>query len=98
MRRVILAGLALVAAVTVFEIPTANAQVSNGRNPWCLRDGAMGQGNWDCSYQTLQQCRLTSNYDSDGFCTQNPNYRGGREGTNRQDNSGTWGWGGASRR
>ena len=33
MRRIILAGLALVAAATVFDIPTADAQVSSGRNP-----------------------------------------------------------------
>ena len=57
MRRIILAGLALVAAATVFDIPAADAQVSSGRNPYCIRDGVGGPGSWDCSYHNLAQCR-----------------------------------------
>jgi hypothetical protein len=78
--RKILLGIA--GAIAVLAVDGAGgdaqvqAQVSTSRNPWCLRDGPMGRGSWDCSYQTLQQCRISSNNDSDGFCTRNPNYRG----------------------
>ena len=98
MRRSMLAGLALMAAMTAFEIPTAEAQVSSGRNPWCIRDGAMGQGSWDCSYHNRGQCEF-SRQGAGGFCTPNPNYRGGRQSRDRRYDSnpwgGTWGWGGA---
>ena len=60
MRRIILAGLALVAAATVFDIPAADAQVSSGRNPWCIRDGVGGPGSWDCSYHNLAQCMASA--------------------------------------
>ncbi len=99
MRRVILAGLALAAAAAVFDIPAAEAQVSSGRNPWCLRDGVGGRGNWDCSYHNRAQCEATAS-GAGGSCTTNPNYRGGRQSTNpRRDSSwqggpsGTWGGG-----
>jgi hypothetical protein len=95
MRRIVLAGLALVAAVTVFEIPTAEAQVSSSRNPWCIRDGNAGGGSWDCSYYNQAQC-LASASGAGGWCTQNPNYGGGRQSRNprRGNQEGTWGWGG----
>ncbi len=76
MRRIILAGLALVAAATVFEAPRAYAQVSTSRNPWCIRDGVAGSGSWDCSYYNRGQCE-ESRLGAGGFCTENPNYRGG---------------------
>ena len=98
MRQFILAGLVLVSAVTVFEVPTADAQVSSGRNPWCLRDGpGGGRGSWDCSYQTFQQCEASA-FGAGGSCTQNPNYRGRQSNNPRRGNpepqGGTWGWGG----
>ena len=55
MKRILLAGIALAVTVTV-QIPTADAQVSNGRNPWCLRDGPLGRGTWDCTYHNYKQC------------------------------------------
>jgi hypothetical protein len=100
MRRIMLAGLALVAAVTVFEIPAAEAQVSSSRNPWCIRDGIGGRGNWDCSYHNQAQC-LASASGAGGWCTTNPNYAGGRQSKNpRRSNQdgGTWGWGGSGGR
>lgn len=100
MRRIILGGLALVAAVTVFEVLTAEAQVSSGRNPWCIRDGVQGRGSWDCSYHNRAQCEFSAR-GAGGFCTINPNYRGGRQSNNpRRDNwdGGTWGWGGGAGR
>ena len=78
MRRIVLAGLALVAAVTIFEIPAAEAQFSNSRNPWCIRDGVGGRGNWDCSYHNQAQC-LASASGAGGWCTTNPNYAGPRQ-------------------
>ena len=74
----ILAGLALAVTVTV-QVPTADAQVSSGRNPWCLRDGPLGRGTWDCTYHNYKQCYDSSVYGTDGSCEQNPNYRGGRQ-------------------
>lgn len=98
MPRLILAGFALVAAITVFEIPSAQAQVSSGRNPWCLRDGALGSGSWDCTYYTFEQCRFSAE-GAGGSCSRNPEYRGGRQSNNPRrggpwDGGGTWGYGG----
>lgn len=95
MRRIALVSLALLATVGTFEIPTAQAQVSSGRNPWCLRDGpAGGYGSWDCSYQTFQQCEATR-FGAGGSCSQNPNYRGRQTRGPRQErgDGGTWGRG-----
>jgi hypothetical protein len=74
--RAIFAGFVGLVALFALDMQSAHAQFSSSRNPWCLRDGPLGRGTWDCSYQTLQQCRLSSNNDSDGVCTRNPNYRG----------------------
>ena len=100
MKRTILAGLVLAMAATVVQTPSAEAQVSSGRNPWCLRDGPMGRGSWDCTYHNFQQCNFSSVYGSDGSCVPNPNYRGGRQGRGtrqQQQQEGTWGWGGGDR-
>jgi hypothetical protein len=98
MQRTILAGLALMAATTLLQVPSAEAQVSNGRNPWCLRDGPLGRGTWDCTYHNYQQCWDSSVYGSDGSCEPNPNYRGPRQNRNtRGPQEGTWGWGGGRR-
>ena len=76
MLRFILAGLALVFAASTFDVPSADAQVSSPRNPWCLRDGPeAGPGSWDCSYQTFQQCEATR-FGAGGSCGANPNYTG----------------------
>lgn len=92
-----LAGLALAVTATV-QIPTADAQVSSGRNPWCLRDGPLGRGTWDCTYHNYKQCYESSVYGTDGSCEQNPNYRGSQNKNSRQQPGGppqgTWGWGG----
>jgi uncharacterized protein DUF3551 len=105
MRRIVLAGLALVAALAIVEVPGANAQVSNGRNPWCIRDGALGSGSWDCTYYTFEQCRFSAQ-GAGGTCSPNPEYRGGpRRGfdpyTGRYDGFtgypgyNSWGYGGS---
>ena len=95
MKRTILAALALTAAATLFDVPSVEAHVSGSRNPWCLRDGPLGRGTWDCTYHNFQQCYSSSSYGSDGSCVQNPNYRGPRQNSNsRREQEGTWGWGG----
>ena len=94
MKRIALMGFALTIAVTAL-MPVAEAQVSSGRNPWCIRDGSLGRGSWDCTYHNFNQCQFTAN-GSGGTCVQNPNYRGPQT-RNRRDNNrndGTWGWGG----
>src|SRR5262245_26686101 len=74
MRRLVLASLALVAAVTVFEVPSAQAQITIARNPWCLFDGPAGSVlSGDCTYQTFQQCEATR-WGAGGICGINPNY------------------------
>src|SRR5262245_46791822 len=95
MRRATLAGLTMVAAV-MFGTSIADAQVSTSKNPWCIVDGAMGAGSWDCSYYNLKQCQASAS-GAGGSCSRNPNYRGGRQ-TNQRNQQpyqgGTWGWGG----
>lgn len=97
MSRIVLAGLALVTAATVFDISAVQAQVSSGRNPWCIRDGSLGRGTWDCTYHNRAQCEQSA-LGAGGFCTTNPNYQGGRPGSKgpRRDgfDGGNWGWGG----
>lgn len=96
MRRTILAGLTLAVAATVFDVPSAEAQVSTSRNPWCIRDGEQGRGTWDCSYHNRAQCEASA-LGVGGWCTNNPNYRGGRQSKSPRRDSwggGTWGWGG----
>jgi hypothetical protein len=97
MRRMILAGFALVAAVTVFDMPGAQAQVATPRNPWCIRDGALGPGSWDCSYRTFEQCRYSVE-GAGGSCSRNPEWPGWgfnrRQGEEPWGGGGTWGYGG----
>jgi hypothetical protein len=94
MRRIILAGLVLVAAASAFEVPSVQAQVSSSRNPWCIRDGVAGRGSWDCSYYNSAQC-LASASGAGGWCTENPNYRGGKSKKSQWDkrDGGNAGWG-----
>jgi Protein of unknown function (DUF3551) len=95
MKRTILAGLALTVVTTFFHIPSAEAQVSSGRNPWCLRDGPLGRGTWDCTYHNYKQCWDSSVFGTDGSCVENPNYRGPRQNRNSGGaQQGPWGWDG----
>lgn len=80
--RLILAALTATAALLALEISTASAQPGGTRNPYCLRDGAMGRGTWDCSFHTWQQC-LASQQGNGGTCVRNPWYDGGRRGSRR---------------
>jgi Protein of unknown function (DUF3551) len=71
--RAIVAALLCAVAVVAADSQLAQAQFSSSRNPWCIRDGIGGRGNWDCSYHNQQQC-LASASGAGGWCTPNPNY------------------------
>lgn len=72
--RIVLAAIVSFAAVIAADVQLAQAQFSNSRNPWCIRDGVNGRGTWDCSYHNQQQC-LASASGAGGWCVQNPNYQ-----------------------
>jgi hypothetical protein len=72
--RVALFAIAGVAAMLAADVQLAQAQFSNSRNPWCIRDGVAGRGSWDCSYHNQQQC-LASASGAGGWCVENPNYQ-----------------------
>lgn len=72
--RIILAVALSLVAVLAADIQLSHAQFSGSRNPWCIRDGVFGRGNWDCSYHNQQQC-LASARGAGGWCVQNPNYQ-----------------------
>jgi hypothetical protein len=67
-------ALGAIATVSAVSIQPAQAQFSSSRNPYCIRDGIGGRGNWDCSYHTWQQC-IQSAQGAGGWCTANPNYQ-----------------------
>ena len=77
--RAILTAAAGVFVILAADVQTIEAQVSSGRNPWCLRAGvaAGGRGSWDCSYHNRWQCEQSA-HGSGGYCVRNPNYRGRR--------------------
>jgi hypothetical protein len=90
--RLVFAGMAAAIALLAADIQPVSAQPGGSRNPYCLRDGAMGRGNWDCSYHTMQQC-LASASGAGGSCTANPWYRGGKKrGPRRGQQEQPWGW------
>lgn len=66
--------VAAASAVCAAHVPVAEAQFSNSRNPWCIRDGVSGHGTWDCSYYNQRQC-LQSASGAGGWCVPNPNYQ-----------------------
>jgi hypothetical protein len=72
--RLAAAALGAVAVTLAAGIQVSEAQVSTPRNPYCIRDGAMGSGSWDCSYHNWKQC-YESSLGAGGWCTENPNYQ-----------------------
>lgn len=75
--RLILASLAAAIAILTVNVESASAQAGNPTRPYCLRDGVMGGGSWDCSYYSMQQCRATAS-GAGGSCQPNPWYTGPR--------------------
>jgi len=76
--RLTLTGLAAAIAILAVDVSTASAQPGGTRNPFCIRDGVAGPGTWDCSYQTMQQCRASAS-GAGGGCTRNPWYEPRRD-------------------
>jgi len=70
MMRILLA-IGGVAAVLCLEIPSSQALVGNA--PWCAVI-AIGDGEieWDCEYQTIEQCAPNVVAGNRGFCNLNP--------------------------
>jgi hypothetical protein len=64
-------------AIAVLAADVAAAQPGGTKNPWCLVDGPLGRGSWDCAYYNQQQC-LDSASGAGGWCTPNPWYEGPR--------------------
>jgi Protein of unknown function (DUF3551) len=75
--RLILASAAAVIGLLALDIQPGAAQ--NTTRPFCMRGGIFGQGSWDCSYHSMQQC-LDSASGLNGTCMANPWYEGPRRG------------------
>jgi len=68
--RMILLGFAFVSTIVPASIEAAGAREVR---PWCFKGGrgSPGGGLPDCSYSTLEQCRLTIGGGNEG-CFRNP--------------------------
>lgn len=75
--RLLLAALAASVSILTVNIQSADAQPASSRRPYCLRDGALGPGTWDCTYTSMAQCRATQ-HGNGGSCQPNPWYVGPR--------------------
>lgn len=70
----IVCSLVGAAVVMLAEMTTGHAL--SGDAPWCavVEIGA-GEVEWDCHYQTIEQCRPNVIAGNRGFCNLNPYYR-----------------------
>ena len=73
--RFILAALAASVSILTANVESAVAQPANPHRPYCLRDGALGPGTWDCTYYSMNQCRASA-HGAGGSCQPNPWYIG----------------------
>lgn len=66
-------GIAGVLAALCWDMPSSQAMV--GDAPWCAVI-AIGNGEveWDCQYQTIEQCQPNVVAGNRGFCNLNPYY------------------------
>jgi len=70
MKRIVI-GIFGVAAALCLEIPSSQALVGNA--PWCaVIEIGNGEVEWDCQYQTIEQCRPNVIAGNRGFCNLNP--------------------------
>ena len=70
MRRVVWA-IAGATAMLFLEVPSSQALVGNA--PWCaVVEIGNGEVEWDCQYQTIEQCRPNVIAGNRGFCNLNP--------------------------
>ena len=73
MTRIVLA-IAGAAAVLCFEAPSSRAQ-TYGDAPWCaVIEIGEGEVQWQCVYQTVEQCAPNVVAGNRGFCNHNPYY------------------------
>jgi hypothetical protein len=71
MLRIVLA-FAGVAAALCSAIPSSQAG-TYGNAPWCaVVEIGNGEVEWDCEYQTIEQCRPNVVAGNRGFCNLNP--------------------------
>ncbi len=69
----IVCALAIVIAVMALDQRPAQANAA----PWCaVVNAGMGDMQWDCQYQTIEQCYPHVIAGNRGFCNQNPAYQG----------------------
>jgi Protein of unknown function (DUF3551) len=75
MMRIALSTAAL-ACVLLFDIPTGHAQTT-GDGPWCaVVELGPGEVQWDCEYDSVQECTPHVLAGNRGFCNLNPYWRG----------------------
>ena len=72
MKRIVWA-IAGAAALQLSSIPSSQALV--GEAPWCaVVEIGNGEVEWDCQYQTIEQCVPNVLAGNRGFCNHNPYY------------------------
>jgi hypothetical protein len=66
-------AIAGAAALLLLKIPPSQALV--GDAPWCaVVEIGNGEVEWDCEYQTIEQCVPNVLAGNRGFCNNNPYY------------------------
>jgi hypothetical protein len=66
-------AIAGAAALLLLKIPASQALV--GDAPWCaVVEVGNGEVEWDCEYQTIEQCVPNVLAGNRGFCNNNPYY------------------------
>ncbi len=66
-------AIAGAAALLFLKIPSSQALV--GDAPWCaVVEIGNGEVEWDCQYQTIEQCVPNVLAGNRGFCNNNPYY------------------------
>ena len=69
----ILLSLAAAAAFLCLDVPPSQALY--GDAPWCaVREIGSGEVEWDCEYNSVEECAPTVVAGNRGFCNVNPHY------------------------
>lgn len=67
--------LTLTAAATALCLYASPGWALHGDAPWCaVVNIGNGEIEWDCEYQTIEQCRPNVIAGNRGFCNHNPYY------------------------
>jgi hypothetical protein len=71
-----LAGAVAVCSVVLFLMPTASEAGMQGDAQWCAVTDSGGENvNWDCEYDTVEECKPAVTNAARGFCALNPYWR-----------------------